>query len=187
MTMMAGAVVYGAVALARGGDEHSPFARNVQAQRGAVVTTARGAWNRALPTGGGRGQVSGQSDGFGQGARNWGQQAVAGVSGRRLTLAETAPHAWETIEGVVTALPDLEITLDDGTVVEAGLGPDAYRQAADFNIEIGQRLSVFGYEEDGEFKAAEVTNLTTDERITLRDESGRPAWAGQGQGRNRQL
>lgn len=191
LALTAGAVVYGAVALARGEDKHSPLARSVLTQRGAEGTTpvgiGRGAGGRSL--GDVWDQAPGLSDGSGQGqgARNWGQQVESGVTGNRLALAETISPAWETIEGTVTALHDLVITLDDGAVIHVGLGPDAYRQAAGFGLEIGQRLAVLGYEEDGEFKAGEVTNLTTGQSITLRDANGRPAWAGQGNGRNRQL
>ena len=37
-----------------------------------------------------------------------------------------------------------------------------------------------GFYEDGEFKAGTVENLTTGETIILRDETGRPMWAGAG-------
>lgn len=164
--LMAGALVYGAVALARGEEGHGPLALNAQAERGAVVTTAAG---------GGRGA----------GGVGWGQQIAPRGKDDRAPSIEALPHDWETLEGVVTAVNELVIALDEGATVQVGLGPEDYREAAGFEIEIGQRLVISGYEEDNEFKAGVVTNLATGQSITLRSESGRPMWSGQGQGKNR--
>ncbi|MCD6344029.1 MAG: hypothetical protein J7M17_00285, partial [Anaerolineae bacterium] len=68
--------------------------------------------------------------------------------------------------------------------VLVGMGQSAYRE--DFALEVGDEVTVLGFHEDGEFKAGTVENLTTDETITLRDETGRPLWAGRGRLKNQE-
>ena len=50
-----------------------------------------------------------------------------------------------------------------------------------FVLEAGERVQVQGYWEDDELKAAQVTRLSDGQTVTLRDQLGRPAWAGGGQ------
>jgi hypothetical protein len=45
----------------------------------------------------------------------------------------------------------------------------------------GEEVTIVGYWEDGEFKAAEITRLSDGATIVLRDANGRPAWSGAGQ------
>jgi len=91
---------------------------------------------------------------------------------------------WETLTGKVTIVDD-EITIQtaEGQVL-IGMGQSAYREG--FGLEAGDEITVLGFHEDGEFKARTVENLTTGETITLRDETGRPLWAGQGQLKNQE-
>jgi hypothetical protein len=78
----------------------------------------------------------------------------------------------------------LVIKTPTGDQVQVGLGPSFYREAQGFVLELGDRVQVAGYWEDDEFKATRVDKLDTNERIILRDTSGRPMWAGQGRGKN---
>ncbi len=89
---------------------------------------------------------------------------------------------WETLTGEVIVV-DSEITIQtaEGQVL-IGMGQSAYW--ADFELTVGDEITVLGFHEDGEFKAGTVENLTTGETITLRDETGRPIWAGQGRLKN---
>ncbi|MEA3342023.1 MAG: hypothetical protein U9R15_18825, partial [Chloroflexota bacterium] len=87
------------------------------------------------------------------------------------------------LTGKVTAVDgDVTIQTAEGEVL-VGMGPSAYREG--FELAVGDEITVVGFHEDGEFKAGSVENLTTGESITLRDETGRPLWAGRGQLKNR--
>jgi len=91
---------------------------------------------------------------------------------------------WDTLTGKVTAVDgDVTIQTAEGDVL-VGMGQSAYRE--DFALEVGDEVTVLGFHEDGEFKAGTVENLTTGETITLRDETGRPLWAGQGRLKNQE-
>ncbi|MDY6874763.1 MAG: hypothetical protein SWK90_00945, partial [Chloroflexota bacterium] len=109
--------------------------------------------------------VSGRNSGAGQG-RN---ETVRNVE-------------WETLTGEVVIV-DGEITIQtaEGQVL-VGMRQSAYRE--NFALEVGDEITVVGFHEDGEFKAGTVENLTTGETITLRDETGRPMWSGQGRLKN---
>jgi len=115
----------------------------------------------------GRDQVRGQGRGAGKGQR-----------------ADAVPQGiaadWETLEGVVVEADELVIKTEGGHAVQVGLGPSQYRESQEFALQVGERVRVTGYWEDGEFKAGQVQNLDTGMSIVLRDESGRPMWAGQG-------
>jgi len=123
-------------------------------------------------TGGSRSEGAGASDGRGQ------------SSGAGQGRNETARMVeWETLTGKVTAV-DGEVTVQTaGGEVLVGMGQAAYREG--FALDVGDSVSVTGFYEDGEFKAGSVENLTTGETIVLRDETGRPVWAGQGRLKNR--
>lgn len=116
------------------------------------------------------GSGGGQGFGRGQGAGN--EDPTTGTT-------------QETLEGVVVETTELVIETDSGVTVQVGLGPSHYRDSQGFVLSTGDNVRVSGYWQDGEFKAAQIINLATGAQITLRDTSGRPMWAGQGQGRNR--
>lgn len=89
---------------------------------------------------------------------------------------------WETLTGKVIIVDgDITVETAEGEVL-VGLGQAAYREG--FALEVGEEVSVTGFHEDGEFKAGSVENLTTGETLVLRDETGRPMWAGQGRRKN---
>jgi len=89
---------------------------------------------------------------------------------------------WETLTGTVIGI-DHEVAIQTaGGEVLIGMGQSAYW--ADFEVNVGDEITVLGFHEDGEFKAGTVENLDTGETVALRDETGRPMWAGQGQLKN---
>ncbi len=116
----------------------------------------------------GRGQVPEQGQGSGRGQPPGANPRVIAAD-------------WEMLEGVVVETTDeLVIKTDSDRTVQVGLGPSEYRESQEFALQVGERVRVAGYLEDGEFKAGQVQNLDTGVSIVLRDESGRPMWAGQG-------
>jgi hypothetical protein len=89
---------------------------------------------------------------------------------------------WQTIAGEVTVADnELTVATDEGDIL-VGLGQAWYREDAGFVVEVGDEVRVHGFYEDGEFKAGTVENLSTGQQIQLRDATGRPAWAGRGNG-----
>ncbi len=122
--------------------------------------------------------------------RGRGQSDSAGT-GYRGGQGETTPGSGTAIEGMLRTVRGVAVEVDTDLVlrtesgdIQVGLGPAHYREQAGFTIHTGDELEVSGFDETEEFKAASVHNLTTGTRITLRDDNGRPMWAGQGNLRN---
>jgi hypothetical protein len=174
-----------------GGDSN----RNAQdAPRGEVACEAAriqgtGYQGSADNCGGNRnvegGQAEAKSNGTGyQGGQNPGQGLGAGNSAGQERAVDHSD--WQTITGEVTvadSVADSELTVatDEGEIL-VGLGQAWYREDAGFIVEVGDEVRVHGFYEDGEFKAGTVENLSTGQEIQLRDATGRPAWAGRGNG-----
>lgn len=88
-------------------------------------------------------------------------------------------HEWITLVGTVTdadADGEIVVTTTDGDQVTVALGPVWYH-ADLLTLDEGDEINVYGFWEDGEFKAGEIT-LGQGETIVLRDADGHPAWAG---------
>ena len=153
---------------------------------GAQGTSSQGA-------GGGKGDgaqgTSSQGAGSGNGRGNSAAAAPgnsggkgAGAAGESKGSGESyATTEWITVTGEVTAFVDDELTIltADGEVV-MHLGPEWYWEVEGIVLNLGDEVEVTGFYESDEFEVAGIENLTTGESVVLRDESGRPMWAGGG-------
>lgn len=99
-------------------------------------------------------------------------------------LADHPSQTWITLRGVVATLDNgiLTIETDDGTT-QVHLGPEWYWESEAITLAVGDSVAATGFYEDDAFEVARVENLTSGEAVTLRDETGRPLWAGRGNGR----
>ncbi len=96
---------------------------------------------------------------------------------------EHPPETWTTITGAVIAFDhDLLVQTEEGAVV-VHLGPEWHWEAVGFSFDPGDQVAVTGFYEDDGFETASIENLTTGQIATLRDETGRPLWAGRQGGR----
>ncbi len=107
----------------------------------------------------------------------------AAAAERQYPNYETPPEAWMEYEGTVLQAPgngiDLVIATAEGEELVVGTGP-SYMESQGFLLQAGDTIRVRGYWEGSEFKAAQLTRLQDGRTIALRDEIGRPAWAGAG-------
>lgn len=191
VALMIGAIVFGVIELAN--PSSHVLAR--EGREGTEQIAAQnqhglggGAQDRAAQ--GGRGSGSnGSGRGAGQDPLGTNRQETpqgrgAGAQGKQGAQpnAELAIDAadWETVAGTVVETVELVVETSDGQMVQIGLGPSHYRDSQGFAIQVGDQVQVSGYWEDGEFKAAQVDNLTAGTQIVLRDTSGRPMWSGRG-------
>ena len=99
---------------------------------------------------------------------------------------ESEPLAAETLRGTVVDHPsgELMILTETGEAIQIGAGP--YKSVyPDFTLAAGDAVEITGYHdpETGEFKAMTMTRLQDGYTVQVRDQSGRPAWAGGGQDR----
>lgn len=91
---------------------------------------------------------------------------------------------WLTVEGAVLTVDTSTMVIDaasEGEIVVEGR-PWSYAVEQGFAAQVGEEVRLVGFYEDGEFKAGQIENLSTGLGVILRDESGRPGWAGNGRG-----
>jgi hypothetical protein len=154
---------------------------------GAIIRTVDRAGNVAEASGLGHGRGVGSPstytvDQVAQGG-GYGRNATGTVE-RLYPDYQNPPEDWASYEGTVVTVPqagvDMVIKPGDGEEIVIGTGP-SYLEGQGPTLQAGEQVRVYGYWQDGEFKAAQVTRLRDGQTITLRDQIGRPAWSGAGQ------
>ena len=129
-------------------------------------------------------QNAGSLNGAGQGRNAPGSQSAGGANDGT-GQADAQIRAWDTLRGQVAAVDAtaLVVTLADGQTLEIAHRPWTYAQELGAVYTPGDEVEATGfYDEAGTFEAATLNNLTRSQVVTLRDENGRPGWAGGGQG-----
>ncbi len=115
------------------------------------------------------------------GGQGQGQSKLAGVGDERDDDQE-----WFSLRGSVSqaAVDTLTITTADGSDVDISGKAWAFAQGLGFSPTAGDHLQLLGfYDTPDRMEISELVNLTNYERVVLRDESGRPMWAGWRRGR----
>jgi hypothetical protein len=127
-------------------------------------------------------------------------------NGRRIALAEEAPSSgqagswgggkarseaapevdddreWINTTGTVVSLDGSELVLrtQDGALVTAGLGQLRYWESLGIVLQAGDEVRLVGFTEGEELEVQGLTVASTGQTVVLRDETGRPPWAGGG-------
>jgi len=167
----------------------------VAAGRGTGYSRAGSVGGQQGNGAGGQGQNQGQATGQrapGLGAGNSGGNGAGKGSGQGRQgdnrsyedpLADHPSESWMELTGKVTTLEDDRVVVetDEGSV-EVHLGPEWYWEAEGITLEVGDVVEIVGFYEGNTFEVAEVENLTGGGAVSLRDETGRPLWAGRGNG-----
>ncbi len=129
------------------------------------------------------------ANGNGNGGQGNGSQGGQGNSGQGNSTGGGIPQAniagATTIHGVVVSFDQmgLSLTLDDGSAFYVQLGNSRYSQSIGFAPVIGEGVTVNGFPGDqGAYSAITVTVDSTAQTYSFRDATGRPLWAGGGNG-----
>lgn len=149
------------------------------------ATTPESALEEQSYLGGGNGGRWNDGGGVtGQGGGRWGQGSTLNTqpNGSGVPQADVQPTEWVTIEGVVVSATDdlIEIKTAAGEIIPFEGQPLRYALAQGLALQAGNPVSIRGFDEDGEFKIGQVTDLSSGATVTLRDTSGRPGWSGRG-------
>lgn len=125
-------------------------------------------------------------DGEGNGYRG-GQnepQGSASITNPGTGLAVAAGE-WIEVSGTILTIESdlLQVQTSENKVIE--IEGRAVRFAIDegFTASSGDQVKLTGFFEGEDFEAAILENLETGASVTLRDENGRPLWAGRGRGK----
>ncbi len=110
------------------------------------------------------------------------RQGRGGSSGSGEGTGQAIANDWLTLEGIVATVNSdaLTVDLDNGgqLIVEGRAWSFAQQQG--LSLHAGDQVRIAGFYEDGEFKVGQIENLTNPQTVFLRDETGRPLWAGRG-------
>ena len=107
-----------------------------------------------------------------------------GASGDGLGIGLADVKEWLTLTGTVESLEtDLwVVVLSDGTALEIEGRILSYLEEQGFSVNSGDSLNLMVFIENEDYEVGQIENLTTGEIAVVRDENGRPLWAGGRQG-----
>ena len=87
---------------------------------------------------------------------------------------------WVAVSGTVVAVDDdLTIQTAEGEMA-VETGPSWYWDEHGIGLDAGDEVVLHGFYDGEEFEVGAIENLTGGETADLRDETGRPLWAGRG-------
>jgi hypothetical protein len=98
-------------------------------------------------------------------------------------IPQAQVDGWVTLEGEVASVEAelVVIYLSDGEIVEISGRPWSFIQENSYVIQPGDRVQLTGfYEDEVKFEIGSIENLSRGSLLQIRDQSGRPLWAGQG-------
>ena len=145
---------------------------------GLIGILVAGAVTRTLAkTGSEEGYGRGQGNGGGQGN---GQGDIV-RDGDQTGAGQAEVDEWLTLEGTVTSADAdlLVVETADGEVAVENRGW-SYAQEQELVAQAGDEVVLTGFYENEVFEVGRIDNVTTGQTVTLRDETGRPMWAGRG-------
>lgn len=158
---------------------------------GLIVLLTAGAINRTLAKSGdnyaqnGRGEPRGQNlietargggQGFGRSNETRDQNSFYNPG-----VAQSGELEWFTLEGQVVAFDPTALLISVPGQEELEISGRAwiFAQEAGFTLQPGDHLLLTGfYETEDHFEVSHIQNQSSGEVLFLRDESGRPMWAG---------
>lgn len=149
-----------------------------QRQNASTAVTAASS-GRGAGRGSGGGGYAGQAYG-GQGSLPAPGASQGSADGLGTGQAEV--DEWLTVVGTVMVVnaDEMVVQLDGGEQITMDGRAWRFVQEQAFQVQINQRLSLTGFYEEGDFEVGTVQNLTSGQSVLIRDENGRPLWAGRG-------
>ena len=89
---------------------------------------------------------------------------------------------WLTIQGTVASVDanTLVVLTTDGEQVTVEGRAWWFAQEQGFSAQVGDKVTLTGFHEDDHFEVGQIDDATTGQTVLIRDENGRPLWAGRG-------
>lgn len=102
-------------------------------------------------------------------------------AGTQASESQAVPQEWLSVGGVVQSIDGSLMLLqaESGDVIEVTLGQSGYWEAQGMGLAAGDAVVVEGfYEDEDTLSALSLSLVSTGQTVVLRDDSGRPMWAG---------
>jgi hypothetical protein len=149
----------------------------------------RPAWSGAGRRAAERQEATGQT-GRGQGGLGQGGQGQGGLGGEGREGApgdgtgsgQAQVDAWLAVEGTVSNVDSYALVVLASGNQEITVDGRAWRFAQEqgFWTQAGDQVTLRGFLEGDDFEVGQITDTTTSLSVHIREESGRPLWAGRG-------
>jgi hypothetical protein len=115
----------------------------------------------------------------------WAGASAKGQTGNQANgtqQAQVPADAWLTLNGTILTAGRSTLTVNTAEQGELtlSLGEAGFVQSQGVTFQQGDKVKIVGFWQGTRFQAGEIDNLTTGQRVMLRDPNGRPLWAGPG-------
>jgi len=89
---------------------------------------------------------------------------------------------WLTLQGTVVNVDadTLVVQTVNGEQVTIENRPWWFAQEQGFSAQVGDQVTLIGFYEDNDFEVGQIDDITSGQTVLVRDENGRPLWAGRG-------
>jgi hypothetical protein len=136
----------------------------------------------AIQGNGGRWQSSDEDRGEASNGRGGGGNGSGGREEAldELDAGQAEVDEWITLEGTVDSVDEdnVIVVTADGEFVTVEDRPWSFAQEEGFSVERGDQVRLTGFYEDGKLEVGAMDNLTAGTSVQMREEGGRPLWAG---------
>jgi hypothetical protein len=111
-----------------------------------------------------------------------GGQAREPGTGDGAGTGEAVVEEWLTFQGSVVSIDSdvMVVQLDSGDQIVVENRPWWFAQELGFAAQPGDRLTLRAFYEGDSIEVGQMANVRTGQAVQLREESGRPMWAGRG-------
>jgi hypothetical protein len=154
---------------------------------GAVVRTMDRTVRVAEAQGSGHGRNNDEASeykvsGSGQVRGGYGGQGREGAPGDQTGTGQANVEGWLTLQGAIVSVDAnrLVVQMDSGEQVTVENRAWWFAQEQGFSTQVGDQVTLIGFYEGDHFEVGQIDNATNDQMVRLRDENGRPLWAGHG-------
>ena len=123
------------------------------------------------------GAAAASSEGWGGNGRNGSASEFTQGTGQAVV------NEWILLQGAAVSIDEnaLIVKLPSGELITIENRPWWFIQDQGFSAEVGDEIELSGFYEGEDFETGQLTNLTKNLTVDVREYSGRPLWAGGGQ------
>jgi hypothetical protein len=133
--------------------------------------------------GNGNGEASEcEAGGSGQSRGGYGGQGREDAPGDQTGAGQVNVEEWLTIQGAILSVDAnaLVVQTDSGQQVTVENRAWWFAQEQGFSAQVGDQVTLVGFYEGDHFEVGRIDNATNGQTVRVRDENGRPLWAGRG-------
>ena len=159
----------------RNGAEVGTCAAGVSGQGFGVSAPRPELGTKAQPNGRGGYAQDGNRGGYGS-------RDLEDAPGDQTGTGQANVEEWLTLQGTVVSVDAdvLVVETASGEQVTMENRPWWFAQEQGFSAQVGDRVTLIGFYEGDRFEVGQIEGITKGQTVLVRDENGRPLWAGRG-------